>query len=219
MRVIGPVVADAPSLQTEHRTAVTEPFVDTARGRRDFLRRSVTAAAGLLTFVIAGREQQLTAAQARATGVPYRTLTAPQVRSLECLGDALVPGSASLGLAHFIDQQLSGPAADSMLMIKYLGVSPPFTAFYTSGLAAADSAALEQFSQPLTALSARDAHALLAAMAAGAPPGWNGPPAPLFFFVLRNDAVDVTYGTPAGFELLGVPYMAHIAPPARGWSE
>jgi hypothetical protein len=219
MRLIGPVVADAPTLQTEQRAAVTHPSVGTACGRREFLRRSAAAGAGLLTFVIAGREQQLTAAQARAAGVPYSTFTAPQVRSLECLGEALVPGSASLGLAHFIDRQLSGPAADSMLMIKYLGVSPPFTDFYTRGLAAADSAALQQFSQPLTALSARDTHALLAAMAAGAPAAWNGPPAALFFFVLRNDAVDVTYGTPAGFAQLGVPYMAHIAPPAKGWSE
>jgi hypothetical protein len=189
-----------------------------ARSRREFLRHGAAAGAGLLTFVIAGREWQLTAAQARVRGVPYRTFTAPQVRTLETLGEVLVPGSAALGLAHFIDQQLSGPAADSMLMIKYLGVSPPFTDFYTSGLAGADGAALGQFSQPLTALTAKEVRTLLAAMAAGAPAGWSGPPAPLFFFVLRNDAVDVTYGTPAGFEMLGVPYMAHIAPPAKGWS-
>jgi hypothetical protein len=218
MRLIGPVRADAHTLHEPH-TALTDPSVNIACGRREFLRRSAAAGAGLLTFVIAGREQQLTAAEARAAGVPYRTFTAPQVRSLECLGEALVPGSAALGLAHFIDQQLSGPAADSMLMIKYLGVSAPFTDFYTSGLAGADSAALQRFSQPLSALSASDTHALLAAIGAGAPPGWKGAPAPLFFFVLRNDAVDVTYGTPAGFERLGVPYMAHIAPPAKGWSE
>jgi Gluconate 2-dehydrogenase subunit 3 len=187
--------------------------------RREFLRRGAAAGVGLLTFVIAGREQLLTAAQARANGVPYRTLSAAQVRALEVLGEVLVPGSTALGLAHFIDQQLSGPAADSMLMIKYLGVSPPFTDFYASGLAAADSAALKQFSRPLTVLTTQEAHALVAAMASGAPPGWKGPPpAPLFFFVLRNDAVDVTYGTPAGFATLDVPYMAHIAPPTNGWS-
>jgi hypothetical protein len=187
--------------------------------RREFLKRGAAAGAGLLTFVVAGREQQLTAAQARASGVPYRTFTEPQVRTLEALGEVLLPGSAARGLAHFIDQQLSGPPADSMLMIKYLGVSPPFTDFYTGGLAAAESAARKQFSQPLTALTSQDARALVASMAAGTPPGWSGPPAPLFFFVLRNDAVDVTYGTPAGFEMLGVPYMPHIAPPPEGWSE
>jgi hypothetical protein len=31
-------------------------------------------------------------------------------------------------------------------------------------------------------------------------------------FVLRADALDVTYGTPGGFENLGIPYMAHIMP-------
>ena len=45
---------------------------------------------------------------------------------------------------------------------------------------------------------------------------WSGPAAGLVYFVLRSDAVDVVYGTPAGFERLGVPYMAHILPPA-GW--
>jgi Gluconate 2-dehydrogenase subunit 3 len=199
--------------------AVREPAASTADSRREFLRRGAAAGAFLLTFLIAGREQRLTAAQARASGVAYRTFTAPQVRTLEALGEVLVPGSAALGLVHFIDQQVSGPPADSMLMIKYLGVSPPFAAFYTSGVAAVESAALSRFSRPLTALNAEEVRALVMAMAAGTPAGWSGPPAPLFYFVLRNDAVDVTYGTPAGFERLGVPYMAHIAPPARGWSE
>lgn len=217
MKLIEPIAADARVVQTDRFD--TAPEAGCKDSRREFLKRGAAAGAALLTFVIAGREQQLTAAQARAAGVAYRTFSAPQVRSLEVLGEALVPGSVSLGLAHFIDQQLSGPAAASMLMIKYLGVPPPFTEFYTKGLAAAESAALKQFSQPLAALTPRDARALLAAIAAGAPPGWQGPPAPLFFFVLRNDAVDVTYGTPAGFKALDVPYMAHIAPPSRGWSE
>ena len=38
------------------------------------------------------------------------------------------------------------------------------------------------------------------------------------YFVLRNDAVDVFYGTQDGFEALGIPYMAHIEPPSR-WGE
>jgi hypothetical protein len=92
-----------------------------------------------------------------------------------------------------------------MLMIKYLGLNAPFTNFYKSGLAGVESAARTQ----------KDMHALVGAMAKGDIPGWSGPPAPLFFFVLRNDAVDVSYGTVAGFETLNVPYMAHIAPPTR----
>jgi hypothetical protein len=57
--------------------------------------------------------------------------------------------------------------------------------------------------------------ALATSLAKGEIKDWMGPPAPLFFFVLRNDAVDVKYGTQAGFESLGVPYMPHIAPPAE----
>jgi hypothetical protein len=33
--------------------------------------------------------------------------------------------------------------------------------------------------------------------------------------VLRADAVDVVYGTMEGYEALGIPYMAHIAPDKR----
>jgi hypothetical protein len=45
--------------------------------------------------------------------------------------------------------------------------------------------------------------------------GWQGPPGPFVYGVLRSDAVDVVYGTMEGYEALGVPYMAHIAPSKR----
>lgn len=99
-----------------------------------------------------------------------------------------------------------------MLMIKYLGINPPFSRFYKSGLAAVEHAARTQFSQSVTMLSPQNIQRLLVGLSKGELPGWSGPPAPLFFFVLRNDAVDVTYGTVAGFQALGVPYMAHILP-------
>jgi hypothetical protein len=44
------------------------------------------------------------------------------------------------------------------------------------------------------------------------PAEWSGPPAPLFYFVTRNDAVDVFYGTREGFATLEIPYMPHILP-------
>lgn len=49
------------------------------------------------------------------------------------------------------------------------------------------------------------APALVATLGRGPPPGWQGPPSPLFFFIVRSDAVDAVYGTPEGFEELGVP--------------
>jgi len=45
--------------------------------------------------------------------------------------------------------------------------------------------------------------------------GWQGPPGPFIYFVTRSDAVDVVYGTVEGYESLGIPYMAHIAPEKR----
>ncbi len=182
--------------------------------RRTFVKQGV-AGIGLLTFIVAGCEKKLTPAEARTTGVPYRTLDAAQVRTLEALGETLLPGSAAAGVAHFIDHQLSGAPGDSMLMIKYLGLNPPFTDFYRAGLAGTDGAAQKEFMKSFADLAPQDASTIVAAMAKGDVPGWNGPPPPLFFFVLRNDAVDATYGTTSGFEQLSVPYMAHIAPPTR----
>jgi len=179
-------------------------------------------------FAFAGA-RFLTPAAARSAGLPYRTFTAEQVRTLESLGEALVPGSKKAGLAHFIDVQLSGPPANSCLMLKYLGVNPPFTHFYQSGLTAAQSALTA--AAPATAASGTAASgtaasgtaarrrvvpSLLQAMTKDAIADWNGPPASLFYFALRNDAIDVVYGTPEGYRSLGVPYMAHIAPPT-GW--
>jgi Gluconate 2-dehydrogenase subunit 3 len=176
--------------------------------RREIIKRGV----GLLTVAAAGGIKMLTPAQARSESIPFRVFDRAEVEIIDALGEILLPGSAASGLAHFVDFQLAGPASDSMLMIKYLGLNPPFTDFYKSGIAALDNSAHMKFLRPFGALEAKDASAMVAAMAKGDIAGWNGPPAPLFFFVMRNDAVDVTYGTTAGFETLAIPYMAHIAP-------
>lgn len=185
------------------------PHEPPARSRRDFIKQ------GALIASVAAGASVLTPAALRAAGAPYRVFNSTQVRTLESLGDILVPGSARGGLAHYIDVQLSGPSTDSLLMIKYLGVNPPFNDFYRSGLGALTDAARRILSLPFSSLAAADAGALVSAMAQGNIPGWSGPPAPLFYFVLRNDAIDVVYGTVSGFESLGVPYMPHIAPSTR----
>jgi hypothetical protein len=90
---------------------------------------------GLLTFVVAGCERKLTPAQARVEQVPFRTLSPAEAQVLDALGEILLPGSAEAGIANYVDLQLSGPPHDSMLILKYLGVAPPFTEFYRTGLA------------------------------------------------------------------------------------
>lgn len=183
--------------------------------RRKFLQRS---GIGLLAFSVAGCQQEMTPQEARDRRVPMQILTATEVDAIERLGDALVPGSARQGLAHYLDHQLNSPPEESMLMIKYLGVPQPFAPFYQAGLAAAAALAVAMFATDLDMLSEQQASELVGKIAAGDVVDWNGPPAQFFYFVLRGDAIDVVYGTERGFEELGIPYEAHILPPSR-WGE
>ena len=172
----------------------------------------------MLSFYVAGCKVELTPEEARQQEIPFQVLQLDQVRILEAFGEVLLPGSAAAGLAHFIDHQLNAAPADQMLMIKFLGVNPPFTPFYKQGLAALNDTAKSVHGVPFIELSPDQKVALTGQIAQANPDGWAGPPAPLFYFVLRNDAVDVFYGTKQGIERLGFPYMAHIEPPSR-WGE
>ncbi len=176
----------------------------------------VQSALGLFAFQVGGSLVLLTPRAARAAQVPMRILDAAQLRTLEALGDTLLPGAAEAGLAVYLDHQLAAPPAESLLMIRYLDVPPPHAPFYAAGLAAVDAAARDLHQQPFDALDADARQAFVAKMQRGTLEGWQGPPAPFFYFVLRSDAVDVVYGTPEGFEKLGIPYMPHI-PPTEKW--
>ncbi|MEM7502115.1 MAG: gluconate 2-dehydrogenase subunit 3 family protein [Pseudomonadota bacterium] len=183
--------------------------------RRRFVRH---AGVGALSFFVAGCRQELTPAEARDQGIAFQILSAEEVGTLEVMGDALVPGSAAAGIAHFIDHQLAAPAAEQLLMIKYLGVPAPYVDFYRGGLRGARLTAQAIYGKPAAELSSDEATDFVGKIAGGSVEDWEGPPAGFFYFVLRADAVDVVYGTPQGFADLGVPYMAHIEPPSR-WGE
>ncbi|HEY6923287.1 MAG TPA: gluconate 2-dehydrogenase subunit 3 family protein [Steroidobacteraceae bacterium] len=186
--------------------------------RREFLTRVSAGAVCLLTVVVDGCERKMTPAQARASAAPFRALDAEAVRTLEALEETLLPGSVLAGVAHYIDHQLAADPADSLLMIKYLSINPPYVDFYRAGLAAARAASLRKFGESPAELGVQRCTSLLEQMAAGELDGWSGPPAPLVYFVLRSDAVDALYGTPSGFEKLQIPYMPHIMPPkSSGW--
>jgi gluconate 2-dehydrogenase subunit 3-like protein len=183
--------------------------------RRVFIRNS---GIGLLSFYVGGCEIELSPEEARQQDLPFQVLNPGEVRTLEAFGELLLPGSAAAGLAHFIDHQLNASPQDQLLMIKYLGVSAPFAPFYSAGLAALNSAANNKFAAAFADLEQQQSSELAEQIAQANPEGWDGPPAPFFYFVVRNDALDVVYGTKAGFERLGIPYMAHIEPPSR-WGE
>ncbi|HZD53494.1 MAG TPA: gluconate 2-dehydrogenase subunit 3 family protein, partial [Woeseiaceae bacterium] len=93
---------------------------------------------------------------------------------------------------------------------------PPFLPFYRTGSAALEASASAAHQARFAALTTGRQRELVSRMARERPPGWPdaAPPAPFFYFVLRNDALDVTYGTTKGFEDLGIPYRAHIPPPS-----
>lgn len=180
--------------------------------RREFLVLGLALTGGL---VACGRQDAGTAAPPAAPAAapsPAGVFDAAARAALDVLGEALVPGAAAAGFSAWLDAQLAARPGEGMLMLRYLGVPPPWQDFYLPALQAAEAWSAERFGKSVAALVPAEAAELVADIAAGKPATWNAAPAPFFYFVLRADALDVAYGTRAGFERLGIPYMAHIAP-------
>jgi len=181
--------------------------------RRQFMRG---AALGALAFTVGGAQVMLTPRAARAQGVPFRMLNAREAETLEAMGETLVPGARAAGIAHFIDQQISVPPEEALLEARILNVRPPFANFYKAAIGAIDKAAAAQGDQRFAWLPAAAQREFVSLMRQGKLEGWQGPPPGFVYFLLRTDAVDVVYGTMEGYEALGIPYQAHIAP-LRRW--
>jgi len=174
------------------------------------------AAMGALAFTVGGIEVMLTPRSARSQGVPFRTLTAEQAELLEALGETLVPGARQAGISHFVDQQLSIPAEEALLEARILNVRPPFANFYRAALGAVDRASQARSNgRRFAELNESERREFVDAMRQNKIDGWQGPAGGLVYTVLRNDAVDVVYGTMEGYAALGIPYMPHIAPTKR----
>ena len=173
------------------------------------------AALGTFAFTVGGVTQILTTGQARAIGVPFRLLKAPEAETIESMGETLVPGARSAGIAHFIDQQISVPPEQALLQARILNVKPPFANFYRAAVRAIDGSSDKTFGRKFAMLSPSDKRDFVNLMRQNKAEGWQGPAGPFVYGVLRSDAVDVVYSTMDGYEALGVPYMAHIAPERR----
>ena len=100
-----------------------------------------------------------------------------------------------------------------MLFIKCFELGQPFPDFYRSALAEISRVSETVYGAGVAELGKNDTVSLIVSLRDGNAPGWAGPPPPLVYHALRNDAVDVVYGTMEGFADLGIPYMAHIEPP------
>jgi hypothetical protein len=180
--------------------------------RREFLERgAVGGIAAMMAISYNGRLVSPT--QAKAEGVPFTTLTAAEGTQLELLGDVLLPGASDAGIANFVDAQLAKP--EPLLIVRYFDWPGPLTDFYSKGLAALDKASQAANGATFAKSTPDQRTALMGGFLGGDIPGWDGPPAPLFYLAVRGDAVDVVYGTVEGFDRLDVPYMPHILPTER----
>ena len=182
-------------------------------GRRGFVKG---ATLGALAFSVGGVEILMRPNEARARNVPFRLLDGHQGETLEALGETLVPKAREAGIAHYIDQQLSVPANESLLQARIFNFRPPFADFYRSTIVTIDDASRKSFGKEFAQLTAKDQREFVDRMRQNKLEGWTGKPGALAYAVLRSDAVDVVYGTMEGYEALGIPYMAHI-PPEKRW--
>jgi hypothetical protein len=176
--------------------------------RRAFIKG---ATFGALAYTVGGAQVFLTPREARAQGVPLRTLSAEEATTLEALGETLVPGAREAGVVQFVDQQISGPAHEALLEARILNVRPPYANFYRAAVGAVDRTSQAQGKRFAERASAEQ-HDFVDRMRQNKLEDWQGPAQPFVYTLLRADAVDVVYGTMSGYDGLGIPYMAHIAP-------
>ena len=180
--------------------------------RREFMRG---AALGALAFTVGGAQVLLTAREARAQGVPFRLLKAGEAETIEALGETLVTGARAAGISHFIDQQLSVPPEEALLEARILNVKPPYVNFYRAAIGAIDRASQARSGRRFAQLDAVEQREFVGLMRQNKLESWQGPAGSFVYLVTRSDAVDVVFGTMEGYEALGIPYMAHIAPDRR----
>lgn len=178
--------------------------------RREFL---TGVGSGFVALTIATTYGAMSPAEARAKGVALQVLSESEGRTLEALGDVLLPGSAGAGIAQYVDSQLASKTP--LLVLNYMDFPMPFVDFYRQGLVSLEHVALARRGRSFPELPSSQKSSLVREISQKNLPGWSGPPAPLFYFVTRNDAVDVYYGTQEGFARLNIPYMPHIVPPEK----
>jgi Gluconate 2-dehydrogenase subunit 3 len=129
--------------------------------------------------------------------------------------DVLAIGAARAGVALFVDKYLAEPFPESLLLIRYLQ-NPPFTDFYLDGIAGIDQESEVRFSSSFLSLDQTQKETVVDAAVNSSTLAWTTPNPNFFYFISRSDAVDVVYGTVAGFRDLRIPYLPHIRP-RRPW--
>jgi Gluconate 2-dehydrogenase subunit 3 len=175
--------------------------------RRELLTSAGFAVVGLSLGNSLGRGS---VSQARTVSI--QQLNVEEVRTFETLAEVLLPGARAAGIARYLNDQLGREM--SLLFLRYMDYPGPEIDFYRQGLQSLERESHVRWDAAFAAGSEKQRFDLVQELMQKTPPGWNGPPAPLFCFVVRNDATDVFYGTPEGFAKLDIPYLPLIPPPA-----
>ncbi|WP_170362691.1 gluconate 2-dehydrogenase subunit 3 family protein [Ruegeria arenilitoris] len=181
-------------------------------GRRRFLTRVIPT-----TFWanIVMRSLSINAEAKTVENTSYKVLTAAEVETLAAWCAAIVSGADQAGVARFVDENLAGDQAASLLLLRYLDASD-MAGFYRNGILGIEKECLHRFGLSFARADAGNRLELVEAAIASKMQVWTDPDPNFFYFISRSDAVDVVYGTQAGFADLNIPYLAHIPPP-RPW--
>ena len=185
-----------------------DSFAPSALTRRQLL---MAARSGLVTIAAA---PSFALGHAEEQDAGAGVLNNRERATLHAFGETLLPGASQAGLVRYIERQLISDTP--LLFLRYMDYPSSCLAFYQQGLQALEAQSVSLFGAAFPDLSAEQRTDLVSSLSQTSPPDWDGPPSTLFYFVVRNDALDVCYGTPAGFRKLDVPYLALIAPP-RKW--
>jgi hypothetical protein len=150
--------------------------------------------------------------EARAQNAPFHVLSTAEVATIETLAEAIVPGARAAGVSHYIDHELAGPSP--RLLLRFAQLPGPMPPYYHAALAAF-AASLEAQAQGAFGSLGPDAqNGVVEALRTGSIQHWSpdAVAAPVFYGMMRNDGVDVVYGSADGFKHLEMPYMPHIMP-------
>jgi hypothetical protein len=151
---------------------------------------------------------------AEPTAETSALLSSRQSKVLQLVGERFVPGAIQCGHVPFVMKMLAMPPEDCLLAVKYFDISPPYVDTYRAALDSIDAESFRSLGIGFSEAPDAAQDGILGRMLSNDVHGWRGPAAPLVYHFLRLDAVDVVYGTQAGFAALGIPYMAHIEPPS-----
>ncbi len=192
---------------------LTVPVAVTSR--REFVCTSMASAVALGLWPVLSVSEAL-GHDGSKSGPPtqLRVLTTDEAAVYDAWCDQLARGAAQAGASRYLDAQLAATRNEAFLILRVL-VNPPFEDFYRRGIAGIEQEARARFGGDTSYANLSDAERrqVIDAAAADNTVAWESPSPSFFFFVSRGDAVDVVYGTEAGFRRLHVPYLAHIRPP------